>query len=388
MHCFRKWCSGTTLFAGILHLIPKKKIVSFSSLPDYSDNARAFYEFLIKLEDKGIFEGHRFVWHVNDVERFRTMFPTVQFVRLHSFKSVLLYLESDYVIKTHGFYEALGKDDRRKELLLFHGMPVKKTGYQNADDVKYGVLKADYYTVTSAFYKKVFENSFHADPEQIFVSGMPRNDVLFHVSDDVKSRIRQSFGENIILFLPTFRKCNIRATNDGVVSSDNESFGGNREAWEKLNQVLQQNNCKMIIKPHPMDAVTNIGIVDGLDSVFVINDDWLCKNDIQLYQLLGCSAKLITDYSSVYIDYLLLDRPICFFMPDFEGYKNTRGLVFDDPFEWMPGTVCYHFSELEAFVTEEDRYSAQRAKVNAVLNEIHDGSASVNVFDLLNTAVG
>lgn len=364
-----------------------KKIVSFSSLPDFSDNSRAFFDYLMSLEEKGVFENHRFIWHVNNAKELQALYPKVDFVQQRTLKSVILFFESDYVIKTHGFYESLGKDERRKEILLFHGMPVKRIGYQNEDDIKYGVLKADYYTVTSAFYKKVFEESFHADPKQILITGMPRNDLLFSVPTSVKNRIHTLLGERIVIFLPTFRKCNLRDTEDGVIGNSDLSFGGNRAEWEALDKVLHQNNVKLIIKPHPMDAAVNRSIIKRLDNVRIINDDWLKRNGVMLYQLLESSEKLITDYSSVYIDYLLLDKPICFFMPDFDGYKNTRGLVFENPLEWLPGHICYHFKDISAFITEPDSYGEKRKQVNSVLNNIHDGTASSNTFKALNSLI-
>ena len=55
---------------------------------------------------------------------------------------------------------------------------------------------------------------------------------------------------------------------------------------------------------------------------------------------------LITDYSSVYVDYLLLDRPIVFSCPDLEKYKKDRGFVVEDPSLLMPGTLVRNQKEL------------------------------------------
>ena len=55
-----------------------------------------------------------------------------------------------------------------------------------------------------------------------------------------------------------------------------------------------------------------------------------------MYVLLRNADALITDYSSAYFDYMLLNRPIAFTVEDIEEYRKKRGFVFDNPFEYMP----------------------------------------------------
>lgn len=62
---------------------------------------------------------------------------------------------------------------------------------------------------------------------------------------------------------------------------------------------------------------------------------------------MGYSDALITDYSSVCVDYLIVDKPIAYTLDDYEVYKQTRGFVFEDPHEYMPGHHLYRFSDLE-----------------------------------------
>lgn len=64
---------------------------------------------------------------------------------------------------------------------------------------------------------------------------------------------------------------------------------------------------------------------------------WLEKKQIKLYELIGISDGLLSDYSSVAVDYLLLDRPLGYVLADYNIYKEKRGFVFEDPLEYMPG---------------------------------------------------
>ena len=58
---------------------------------------------------------------------------------------------------------------------------------------------------------------------------------------------------------------------------------------------------------------------------------------VSLYQLIGNSDALISDISSVWVDYLALDRPIGFYIPDLDDLKSQRGLNVDNLEEILPG---------------------------------------------------
>lgn len=85
---------------------------------------------------------------------------------------------------------------------------------------------------------------------------------------------------------------------------------------------------------------------------------------------------LITDYSSVYFDYQLLDRPIGFAIDDVEEYRRNRGFVFDNILDYMPGEKIYSFDELKTFFDHlhkgQDDYSEKRKKVNDLVNHWQD----------------
>lgn len=374
------------LLNAVGRIFAHERYVSFASLPDYSDNARAFFEYLTKLDNKGVFEGYRLVWHVKDnLEYYERKYPNVRFVKQHTLESIRLFLASDYVVSTHGLYNAVAPSANRKSILVWHGMPLKKIGYLNQDDVKYGVPSADYYIVTSQLFKDLYKEIFHAADEQILLTGQPRNDWLFQKVEKAQEKAIHSLGERLIMYMPTFRKSNLRNTFDGNCTEENTiAFGGNRSQWESLNRELELTGQVMIIKPHPMDAILNLDVLGGLPMVKVINDKWIEENNLTLYQLLAYTDKLITDYSSVYIDYLLLDRPMAFLFTDVAEYAGTRGFVFDDPMKFIPGKICQSFDDICTFISEKDQYTEARARINKQLNEITDGMASRNLFYQLN----
>ncbi len=105
-----------------------------------------------------------------------------------------------------------------------------------------------------------------------------------------------------------------------------------------LLDALNQRGLQLVIKPHPMDADRR----EWPGAVTVSEVD-LIRTGVSLYGLLGQSRGLVTDYSSVWVDYLLLDRPIAFLVGDRGTY--ARELLPSDTLDWVPGEVVDHSEE-------------------------------------------
>ena len=92
---------------------------------------------------------------------------------------------------------------------------------------------------------------------------------------------------------------------------------------------------------------------------------------------------LITDYSSVSNDYLLLDKPIIYTLDDYEKYRESRGFKIDDPIKYYIGHHAYNPSDLQKSIIDiihnGDIYREER---NSVLDELHtytDGHACMRI---------
>lgn len=84
----------------------------------------------------------------------------------------------------------------------------------------------------------------------------------------------------------------------------------------------------------------------------MIENDQLVEADIQINELLGWADALISDYSSAAIDYLILNRPIAFTLDDVEEYSSSRGFVFDNIRNWLPGKEIFSVDEFIEYVKE------------------------------------
>src|SRR5699024_2389007 len=107
----------------------------------------------------------------------------------------------------------------------------------------------------------------------------------------------------------------------------------NKNDVSELNNILFEEKILLIIKPHPEQ---NLKYFDDIftEHIKVINNDDLLYNNVDLYALLSESDALLTDYSSVYIDYLLLNKPIGFTIDDINNYEKNLGFSVKDPLKY------------------------------------------------------
>ena len=108
--------------------------------------------------------------------------------------------------------------------------------------------------------------------------------------------------------------------------------------------------------------------------IHLLTEEIISEQYGTLYTFLGTTSALITDYSSVFLDYYLLNRPVAFTINDFEEYKDKRGFVFDDVKSLMVGSVIRDSHDLleflESVVKSEDIYIEERKKINNKVNAI------------------
>ena len=349
-----------------------KDYVSFCSLPDFSDNPQALFDYMYNNYE---LSGLKICWHLMDKdnismvrewikEKYSNQNIKVRIVPKYSLLSVIYFFRSRVIIDSHGMYEF--KTNKQLDLYLFHAMPVKKVGYLLHTDLKPIKLEGFHYSVTSAFFKKVFMEAFYTDANSISISGMPRNDYLFFPLSQFEG------VKDYILFMPTFRKTNgkYNFNRTDIIEPLNTLFNISEIGWKRIDNILTGKKIIMYIKPHPSDKLQNIHFLDECKNIKIISDKLLLEKKVPLYQFIAGSLCLITDYSSTYIDYLLTNKPICFFIPDYDSYKKNRGFVFDDFESMLTGRVCRNEEELEEFLSGQYKVSNNYQEVKEFIHEI------------------
>jgi len=265
-------------------------------------------------------------------------------------------------------------------------MPTKRIGLLDNKN-KEEITTSNYMIATSVIFVNLLAKAFGMNRKNILNIGQPRNDLLFRGDSSLKKIGIDKFKySKIFLWMPTYRLSVV-----GDIRSDGKLKGCGlplltEEEIIKLNNLLCKEKCLFIIKLHPMDKFT-AKYFKNLSNMIFIDDEILIDSNVQLYSLIGESDVLLTDYSSVYIDYLILNRPIGFIIDDFEEYKNSRGFVFDKPDDWMPGEKIKTFEELKKFILDIkngiDKYKEIREEVNKKVNKFNDDKSSERLIEFL-----
>ncbi len=354
----------------LLNKILKKndQIFLYSNL-GFRDNVRAFYDYLIK---NNYNEKFNIVVSINDYREYVENAPkNVSFIGLKA--GIMPFMKSKYAFYCFGKYP-IKPSCAQTVINLWHGTPLKKLGR-----LEKGCEKIDYHFFTKVIasgemYKPIMASIFGCSEADVDVMGNPRNDCMFVPDETIDSQIKGD-EEKLVVWLPTYREYDEKFVISVLTEKD----------LQQLEQFLKDKNIRMIIKLHPLQSAK----VDEFkfDNITFLTQDNLQKDNITVYDLLRNADALITDYSSVYFDYLLLDRPIGFAINigDIETYSDKRGLIFDNPFEYMPGSVLATLDDIEKFINNVknnvDNFKKDREDVNNKVNKYKDGNSAKRIAE-------
>ena len=332
-------------------MIPKKRnrIVIYSNW-GFRDNIRTLYQYLV---DNGYQDKYEIVCASNDFYHLERD-SKVKFTSIY--RGLYYFLTSKYFFYSFGKYP-IKPSKKQMVVNLWHGMPLKKIG-----NLEYGLENIDYNFFTklvssSDLFTPIMKTAFNAKDEQMLLVGNIRNDELFEEKKD----------KNII-WMPTYRNSkNYHDSQDAFIFSLDES------EFEDINTILAEYEYHLYIKLHPLEE-SQFKFKNNYSNIHMLSEDIISQHYGTLYKFLGTTSALITDYSSVFLDYYLLDRPVAFTINDYEEYKEKRGFVFDDIKSLMVGPTISNLEELLKFllsvINSEDEFYIVRNKVNSIVNSI------------------
>ena len=334
-------------------MIPKRKNgIIFFSRPDYSDNCRALYEKMIELN---IASKYRITWVVQNVEEFKTKHPEIIVAKHRSLKSLWEMCRARFIIRTHSFWNGNYISGRQVMCYSFHGMGIKGFEYNTAD--RYPHNSFDHFNVTSELWAKMFAENLNSDIERMDITGLPRNDYLFVQPLELLDKFNLSLYAKRIIWMPTYKD---KSSDTANYNTDSGLPVVTKAGLDIVQQILKQNNYFLIIKLHQWAAEEVKG---NWENIRVISDLDI-PEPYTIYHLLGLMDVLLTDYSSVSTDFLLLDRPIGYVYDDIDELRKTRYLPLDPIEDYMAGAkICSENELYEFFVNLDiDNYKNKREK--------------------------
>lgn len=372
---------GYTLFCRPFYIVLSKaykeansKEILFESKPDFSDNARALFEYML---EEGLNENYKITWLVDCPKEYQAYAKkNVFFVKkngrwsgCYTKKAHKATWQAGTIFFTHSMYQMFPKRKNQRLINLWHGC-----GYKAAkgDSQK---IQFDALLVPSPLFVKTKTAFFQRDEKAFLPFGYPRYDQMLRENETAKKVVEQvkkrANANRVLLWLPTYRSSeNERFSDDTIQSKYQLPLLYEEADFVALNEKLKQENLLLLLKYHGMQK---LGEEPGTYSqILCISENWLKERDLTLSKLMGQVDGLITDYSSAAVDFVLMDRPMAFLLEDFQRYEESRGFVFEDPRQYMPGEQIYtraeFFTFLEGFAKGEDPKGTMRRKLLPTLH--------------------
>ena len=280
----------------------------------------------------------------------------------------------------------------KKCIELWHGFTVKALWNATFSDYEKEMFSCvadkfchiDAICSYSRLYNIFFGYCAGVEQDKFRITGMPRNDLL--LLSDAEANIKKVFGgfpqKNIIFYLPTHRDYYDKEI-------DGSSINGHAFFWsdfdiDDFNIFLRENDILFIVKFHFYE-LERFKAKES-ENIRNLNDDMLIANDLALYEILGAADLLLTDYSSVSVDYLLLDSPIVFAIRDIDEYSTTRGLM-TEPFDaWAAGETVQDYASLKNAIHkalfDDDKFKEKRDMMRRIMHKYDDAQSTKRVLDL------
>ena len=382
-----------SIFSRILATFYKQDnlwIFGSQSGQSYNDNSKYLFEYVSRQQNE------RAVW----LSRNRGLIKDLRnrgkkAYHFYSAKGIYYALTAKYIVMSYSYddvsYFAYLFPWKSKIINLYHATPLKKLDEVNKTiRMKFGRKfiwsylgrKYDLITSASPAASKALNDFFKIDRTKYVVSGYPRNDALFDGRPNplLEKLKRKSKASKTILFAPTYREYAADDKNFNLF----EKYGFDQA---KLTKMLQKEKAVFLIKLHYNDYAKSKHLFEDFKSSDFIH--LISNEDIQndIYPLLGHVDMLITDYSSICFDYLLLNRPLIFSSFDIKMYqKYDRGFSFDYQ-DVTPGPKAKDWLELigqiEKNLNTPKLYEKQRLSVNRLLNQYHDKNNSQRAYEAI-----
>ena len=341
----------------------------FGSYPDYSDNVLALTEYILGDEN---LRRYKIYFIVDNPSFCKKNMTRAEFLAkrnrlgLVPLKTLKVHMQARYLFATHNFLipeECASKN--QKYILLWHGCGYKMRMQPESKKTK----RFDAALVPGPLFVKIKAQFWNVDEKYILPIGYPRYDWI-KAKDNDALKLINSFRMNektkVVMWMPTFRKDKYERSTFNYIKITQFPIIYNIDSWKELDSCCANNNIVILVKLHPYQEDYPIPF-DTFTNIKEIKNELFENTNIPMYKFIGVTDALISDYSSIAIDYLIVDKPIAFTLDYYEEEKKTRKFVFDDIREYMPGHHLYNIKDMENFIDDiskgNDLYKDKRKQM-------------------------
>lgn len=361
----------------------KKNVIIFESFlgKQYSDSPKAIYLYL-----KENYPKYKMYWSVDRGMKHHFRGKGITAVPRFGFKWIMLMSRAEYWVSNSRLPLWIPKPKGTTYIQTWHGTPLKRLAVDmdevhmpGTDTEKYKKnfvsesAKWDYLISPNRYSTEIFKRAFQFN-KTVIESGYPRNDILVNANNEtsiqlIKEQASIPLDKKVILYAPTWR------------DNDYHAIGKYKFSLKMdLAQMKEELGDEYVILLRLHYLVAENLQLNGYES-FVYN----MSNYEDINKLYLISDILITDYSSVFFDYGILNRPMIFFTYDIEEYRDQlRGFYFDFENE-APGPLVYSTEEI---IKELKNISANPNETHKNMQKFHekfcyleDGNATKRVIE-------
>lgn len=309
------------------------------------DSRFSDFTHVIVLEESDLREKIMAEFEGNDKVKFVVPFTQEYFVYLSKAK---------YLINNSTWQYYFSKKPGQVIVNTWHGIPLKSLGYDvpegkiTVSNIIRNMLFTDYLISPVEFTTDNFRHAFKLEgifPGKIIETGYPRIDDTLHPDRDLVERdlriagVKYDNSKKLILYAPTWRGLKY-ATPDVEIDKYNKFI-------ETIYKHVDKNEYQVLFKPHQI-------VYKSLAEKGLLQENYVPAT-VNTNALLGITDILISDYSSIFFDFLVTDRPVIFYVPDLEFYEKERGLYF--PVENLPGPVSDDLEQIARWCGDIENYS-------------------------------
>lgn len=364
-------------------IVPKSKkyiVIGGWEGKRFADNSKGMFEYLTEnMDNLGLV---RVFWYTKDKKIYQQLKEKGYDVLFGlNLRSIFWHLRSKIHFIDQNPHDILGfLSIRTTRINLWHGVPLKKIGidiipgYKPKNELlrKFssgGFWRDQYIVAPSQLAASLLGHAMEIKKEKWLIASYPRNSRLYNNYLEKKDDI-SPFN---VYYLPTFRNQDDNNRNP-ILDSDIEDF----------NSRLKENNIVFHVKPHfasksdwnKLSQYSNIDIIASQEDVYGA----LLETDL-----------LITDYSSVYFDYLLTNKPILFFPYDLDFYAQEERGFYMDYDQITPGKKVYSYEEFvdnletirKDMMSYIKQYEKQYQEVRNITNQYQETPNYDAILELL-----
>lgn len=345
----------------------------------FTGNPYALYQSMI--EDPR-FDDYHFYWvykkefNLSDLKKNFLKIKNTSFVVRDSDEYIRCLASCQYVITNSTFRNFYVKKDGQTYINTWHGTPLKKMGYELFDEnpfaiqnVERNLLMTDYLVSPNKQTTDMFLKSYKLDglyQGTIIEAGYPRIDLTLNTPKEIVlaklylAGVELDYKKQTILYTPTWKGNNYQNPNIDIEQMITEV------------QYLrnQLNDYNVLVKVHPFVYP----LVKNNESL----KEFLIPDYYEVNEIMSITDVLITDYSSIFFDYLVTKKPIVFYAWDKDLYTNDRGMYFTD--EQLPGPVLMTMPDVVDYIHNiEKGYPKYKKNYQAMMNNMvshEDGRVS------------